>query len=98
MWSSAARGVRTTLNDERLANEVMDNALASMDRATRLAPRGSAILADAYRIKGLMLYEWWSMGSKRCESKPDLERYLELRPAASDGDMIRTKLADLDWC
>jgi hypothetical protein len=45
-----------------------------------------------------MLYEWWASGSKRCQSKPDLERYLELRPAASDGDVIRTKLADLEWC
>jgi Zn-dependent protease with chaperone function len=98
MWSSAARGARMALNDERLANEFMDTALASMARAATLAPRGSAILADAYRIKGLMLYEWWASGSKRCQSKPDLERYLELRPAASDGDVIRTKLADLEWC
>jgi hypothetical protein len=98
MWSSAARGTRVALNDERLANELMDTALASMARAATLAPRGSAILADAYRIKGLMLYEWWASGSKRCQGKPDLERYLELRPAAADGDLIRTKLADLEWC
>ena len=98
MWSSAARGARMALNDDRLANEFMDTAVASMDRAATLAPRGSAILADAYRIKGLMLYEWWANGSKRCQSKPDLERYLELRPTAADGDVIRTKLADLEWC
>jgi hypothetical protein len=98
LYSSAARGIRATFHDERLANEMMDTALASMDRATVLAPGGAAILADVHRIKGLMLYEWWPEGSRRCESRPDLERYLELRPSAADGDAIRTRIAGLDWC
>jgi beta-barrel assembly-enhancing protease len=98
MWSSAAHGTRSRVLDEKLANEVMETAMTSLERALALAPPRSAVLADVYRVKGLMLYDWWHPGPERCQSKPALEWYLDLRPAAPDGDSIRTKLADLLGC
>jgi hypothetical protein len=55
-------------------------------------------LADVYRIKGVMLYDWWAHEVKRCEAKPALETYLKLRPGASDREAVRARIADLRWC
>jgi len=99
MWGGAARGARIRLKDERLANELITTAIASLDRAAALATPRSPVLVDAYRVKGLMLYDWWTDArSKQCDSKPALEKYLELRPEAADRESIRTKITDLRWC
>jgi Zn-dependent protease with chaperone function len=98
MWGAAARGVRTRLSDERTANEAMGSAMASLERATTLASPRSRVLADVYRIKGVMLYDWWETDAKRCQAKLDLETYLLLRPDAADADAIQARLADLHRC
>ena len=98
MWGAAARGVRTRLNDERMANEVMGSAMKSLERAAALAPPRSPVLADVYRIKGVMIHDWWERGTKRCEAKRALETYLDLRPNAPDRDAIRARIDDLGWC
>ena len=96
MLNGAARGARTRLQNETLANELMTTAVASLDRAAVLAPAGAPAIADFYRAKGLMLWDWWEdVRTKRCESKPALKKYLGLRPEAQDRDSIRRKIADL---
>ena len=98
MWAGAARGARSRLKNENLANEVIQLAVTSFDRAAAIAPPRSPIVADAYRLKGLMLYDWWESGTPRCESKLALKRYLDLRPDAFDRDAVRAKIAGLQWC
>jgi predicted Zn-dependent protease len=98
MWNGAARGARVRLKDEKLANELITRAVASLDRAASLAPLRSPAAAETYRAKGLMIYDWWEPGPKRCGSKPALEKYLELRPEASDRDSIRNRIAELRRC
>jgi hypothetical protein len=77
---------------------VMTSAMTSLERATALAAPRSPVLADVHRIKGVMIYDWWEPGPKRCEAKPALETYLTLRPDASDREAIQAKIADLSLC
>jgi len=54
-----------------------------------------ALAPDASRALGLLYHGQRSVVNHDCAAKEALERYLSLKPAASDKDQIQGKLADL---
>jgi predicted Zn-dependent protease len=96
MLHGAARGALFRLKDEALAHDLLGSAAASLRRAAVLAPASSSAAADVHKTLGLMLHDWPAGGTRyHCDSRRALERYLELRPAASDADTIRSRVRDL---
>jgi hypothetical protein len=95
MLGGAARGALLREKNANLAQELLDRAVESLEQAIAVAPSGSNAAAPTQRALGLMLHDWPEGVRYPCRSKSALERYLELRPAAADADMIRAKIRDL---